>query len=148
MIILIHGARIPDVRCAVESESLRLESDSDSDSDSDWTRIRLGPPSRPPCRGIARPAGAPRAGPPATRTRTRTRIRPAALGAATPPCVRSLCAAPSRCGIGPSGREQSGWLINQLGNPSFESCKSKIVLIQKPCKLQDNNTSKHMTMIK
>ena len=33
--------------------------------------------------------------------------------------VRSLPAAPSRCGRGPSGPEQLGWLINQLGNPSF-----------------------------
>ncbi len=30
-----------------------------------------------------------------------------------------LPAAPSRCGSGPSGPEPSGWLINQLGNPSL-----------------------------
>jgi hypothetical protein len=35
--------------------------------------------------------------------------------------VRSLPAAPSRCGSGPSGPEPSGWLINQLGNPGFAS---------------------------
>jgi hypothetical protein len=35
--------------------------------------------------------------------------------------VRSLPAAPSRCGSGPSGPEPSGWLINQLGNPSLHS---------------------------
>ena len=33
--------------------------------------------------------------------------------------VPSLPAAPSRCGRGPSGSKQLGWLINQLGNPSF-----------------------------
>ena len=37
--------------------------------------------------------------------------------------VRSLPAAPSRCGCGPSGPEQLGWLINQLGNPSFNPVK-------------------------
>ncbi len=33
--------------------------------------------------------------------------------------VRSLPAAPSRCGSGTSGPEPSGWLINQLVNPSL-----------------------------
>ncbi len=33
-------------------------------------------------------------------------------------------AAPSRCGSGPSGPEPSGWLMNQLGNPSFNFKKS------------------------
>ncbi len=33
--------------------------------------------------------------------------------------VRALPAAPSRCGSGPSGPEPSGWLKNQLGNPSY-----------------------------
>ncbi len=33
--------------------------------------------------------------------------------------VRSLPAAPSMCGRGPSGSELLGWLINQLGYLSF-----------------------------
>jgi hypothetical protein len=34
-------------------------------------------------------------------------------------------AAPLRCGSGPSGPEPSGWLINQLGNPSFMDTSEK-----------------------
>ncbi len=41
-------------------------------------------------------------------------------------------AAPSRCGSGPSGPEpsRSGWLINQLGNPSFFICMHLLVSCQ------------------